>query len=104
MSLLGSLPADRTGVALDVALLLGIEAIKLADSPAAGNGLFFTLNAHPDLVSMLHGHAQHVQALAYSPDGKTLASASWDSIKLWDSTATAELGISIPTPRSPKYT
>lgn len=37
------------------------------------------------LVTKLRGHADAVQRLAISPDGKTLATASWDNtIKLWD--------------------
>ncbi|MBE8967544.1 hypothetical protein IQ277_15165, partial [Nostocales cyanobacterium LEGE 12452] len=33
----------------------------------------------------LTGHSSRVNSIVFSPDGKTLASASWDStIKLWN--------------------
>jgi WD40 repeat protein len=37
-----------------------------------------------ELQSRLAGHKSPIRALAISPDGKTLASASWGNVLLWD--------------------
>jgi WD40 repeat protein len=41
--------------------------------------------ASGQLLRTLSGHSSAVTSVAFSPDGQTLASGSWDhSIKLWD--------------------
>ncbi|NJM74339.1 MAG: hypothetical protein HC862_32210 [Scytonema sp. RU_4_4] len=43
-------------------------------------------------VNTLEGHSSYVWSVAFSPDGKTIASGSWDnSIKLWDVATGKEL-------------
>src|SRR5690348_14307302 len=45
----------------------------------------------PKLRATLRGHTNRVVSVAYSPDGKTLASASYDgTLKLWDVTTGKE--------------
>jgi WD40 repeat protein len=44
-----------------------------------------TPNPDPALVDNLTGHTASVRSVAFSPDGTTLASGSWDdTIRLWD--------------------
>lgn len=67
-------------------LLLTIEAIRNDDSPRNWHDLLSNLKFDP-AVGTLSGHSNKVTSIAFSPDGKLLASASDDlSILLWDTT------------------
>lgn len=77
----------------DLALLLSLESLKAADTFEAHNSLLTSLQTRPGLVTFLHAHQDAVRAVAYSPDGKILASGSRDnSIILWDTSTHQAIG------------
>lgn len=90
----------------DLALLLSIEANRIIDSLAERgtavaeirdseikSSLLAGLEFSPRLLTYLRGHTSTVGSVAFSPDGRTLASSSLDgTIKLWDVTKHQPLG------------
>lgn len=61
----------------DLAMLLSIEAHQMSASFDASNSLLRGLTHSPKIVAFLHGHQQPVNSLAFSPDGKMIASVSF---------------------------
>ena len=72
-------------LALDLALLLGVEAVRAEDRAESRSSLLSGLQYSPHLAAFLHGHPDIVTSVAMSPDGGILATGSGDgSIVLWD--------------------
>ena len=93
----------RLGSRLDVGLLLSLEAIKpYHASPLAAAGarsaMITALQAlapatQSGALGILHGHTDAVYAVAYSPDGRTVATGSADrTIRLWDVATHRQIG------------
>lgn len=77
----------------DLALLLSLESLKAADTFEARNSLLTSLQLHPHLTAYLNGDTGAVRTVAYSPDGKTLASAGRNGqIILWDAATHQQIG------------
>ncbi len=80
--------------AVDRGILLGLEANRLAGSRDGRAGLVGGLEATRSLRAYLRGHAGPLHGLAFSPDGKVIASGAEDNkIILWDASTGRQIGI-----------
>jgi WD40 repeat protein len=68
----------------DLGLLLALEADRLDDSVASRSALLGALEHGGRIHRMLQGFDSPVNAAAFSPDGKLLATTTQDGTTLWD--------------------
>ncbi len=64
----------------DLSLLLSVEALRENDNYQTRGTMLDTLRSSPHLRQFLFGHTSSLMSIAFSPDGKTLASGSCGKI------------------------
>ena len=78
---------------LDMALLLSLEACRIKNTVEARSSLIRGIIHNPHLNTFMSGHKNIVYSVAFSPDGKMLASGSENNtIILWDVESRQPLG------------
>ncbi len=70
---------------LDLALLLGVEAVRAADTLEARGSLLSGLESKARLATFLRGHTAPIHSIAFSPDNQAVAAGTADgTVIFWD--------------------
>ncbi|MBN2471677.1 MAG: hypothetical protein JXN59_13230, partial [Anaerolineae bacterium] len=78
---------------LDLSVLLSMEAIRSTQTFEASNSLLTGLQRQPNLIAFMHGHADWVRGVAFSPNGALIASAGRDgTVHRWHAASHAPAG------------
>jgi WD40 repeat protein len=70
----------------DVAYLLGLESFRLANTPETRSALSEVLMRTDSVAGFLRGNESNVREIEFAADGRTLASAAHDTVRVWDVT------------------
>ena len=82
---------------LDLALLLAYKASEIApDVPEVASSLFTTVVHNPRLLGFRHGHNEPVSSVAFSPDGRLLATGDFSGALLLSDAQTGDTVRVIP--------
>jgi WD40 repeat protein/serine/threonine protein kinase/energy-coupling factor transporter ATP-binding protein EcfA2 len=77
----------------DLNLLLAVAAMNTADTAAARNSLLTNLQQNSAVDRFLYGHTDGIRAVAFSPNGRLMATTGRDrSILLWDAATFQRIG------------
>jgi WD40 repeat protein len=84
-----------------LALLLSLEARRIADTVESRRSLLTALQRVHPAETYLWGHTDAATKAIFSPDGQTVLSAGWDDrIIIWNVSTRQPIGQPIPAPKS----